>query len=49
MTESCSALGIYLVVVPLVDNGSIETSEHEEILIDFLLENQAVFSDNRSK
>jgi L-ribulose-5-phosphate 3-epimerase len=43
VTESCSNLGIGLVVVPLVDNGSIETSEQEETLLDFLLENQAIF------
>ena len=33
---SCHALGIEFVVVPLVDNGKIETSEQEEALLRIL-------------
>ena len=34
---SCANINIKLVVVPLVDNGSIENSQQEKILIDFML------------
>ena len=34
--KNCSIIGIKMVVVPLVDNGSIENKKHEENLISFL-------------
>ena len=36
---SCSRLKLKYIVVPLVDNGSIETKEQEIVLINFLLAN----------
>ena len=41
---SCHALGIEFVVVPLVDNGKIETTEQEEALLRILLERSASLS-----
>ena len=41
--ESCSFLGIKIIVVPLVDNGSIENSEQENRLVEFLLDNISKF------
>ena len=34
--ENCSSLGISLIVVPIVDNGSLETTKQEEYLLDFM-------------
>ena len=39
-------LGIAIIVVPIVDNGSIETVEQENILVAFLLEQQSFLEDN---
>lgn len=36
--ESCSKVGIKLIVVPLVDGGRIENMSQENILVEFLLE-----------
>ena len=44
IVQSCSLVGIRMIVVPLVDNGRLETTEQENILIDFLLENQNIFA-----
>jgi L-ribulose-5-phosphate 3-epimerase len=41
--KACAELGIKMVVVPLVDNGSVKSLEDENILIDFFLENQNIF------
>lgn len=35
--RACSAVGIRMIVVPLVDNGRLETVEQEDVLVDFLL------------
>ena len=43
IVQSCSLVGIQMIVVPLVDNGRLETTEQENILIDFLLENKDIF------
>lgn len=32
--EACAELGIKLVVIPLVDNGSMRNSEHEAVIVD---------------
>lgn len=42
--ESCSDLGIRLIVVPLVDNGSIENAQQEQCLVNFILEIQDFLS-----
>lgn len=34
---ACAAVGIRMMVVPLVDNGRVDTPEQEDILVDFLL------------
>ncbi|MBK9446928.1 MAG: TIM barrel protein [Betaproteobacteria bacterium] len=39
--RACSAIGIRMIVVPLVDNGRLETSDQEKALVGFLLEQQA--------
>jgi L-ribulose-5-phosphate 3-epimerase len=38
--RACSAVGIRMLVVPLVDNGRLETAWQENVLVDFLLEQQ---------
>lgn len=38
--RACAAVGIRMMVVPLVDNGRLETVEQEDVLIDFLLAQQ---------
>lgn len=35
--RACAAVGIRMLVVPLVDNGRLETAEQENALVDFLL------------
>lgn len=42
--ESCAALRIEFVVIPLVDNGKIETGEQAEVLLRILLERSASLS-----
>lgn len=41
--ESCSILGVKIIVVPLVDNGSIDNLEQEDRLVEFLLNNISRF------
>lgn len=42
--RACAAVGIQMIVVPLVDNGRLETVEQENVLIDFLLSQQSFLS-----
>lgn len=35
--QACAVLGIRMIVVPLVDNGRLETAEQENVLVDFLI------------
>lgn len=37
IVEACSKVGIEMVVVPLVDNGRLDTRDQENALVDFLL------------
>jgi hexulose-6-phosphate isomerase len=37
VVEACHAVGIRMLVVPLVDNGRLDTQEQEDALVDFLL------------
>jgi len=46
---SCSAVGIQFVVVPLVDNGSLETDKQEDILVDFLLSHKNFLAEHKMK
>ena len=41
--ESCSLLGVKIIVVPIVDNGSIENLEQEDRLVEFFLDNVSKF------
>jgi L-ribulose-5-phosphate 3-epimerase len=43
IAEACSAVGIKKIVVPLVDNGSIQQPEQESVLVDFCTINEVHF------
>lgn len=40
IVQSCSLVGIQMIAVPLVDNGSLDTTEQEDNLIGYLLANK---------
>ena len=42
ITKACSNVGIKLVVIPLVDNGSLESRYQENVLVNFLQEQESV-------
>ena len=42
---ACSELDIRLVIIPLVDNGSLDNLEEENCLVDFLLEQESKIND----
>jgi len=46
---SCAEIGIHIVVVPLVDNGKLDNLEQENVLVDFLLVQQAFLAENNLK
>jgi L-ribulose-5-phosphate 3-epimerase len=39
--RACATVGIRMMVVPLVDNGRLESDEQENVLVDFLLAQQS--------
>lgn len=39
--RACAKVGIRMMVVPLVDNGRLDTTAQEDVLVDFLLEQQS--------
>lgn len=41
--DACAATGIRIMVVPLVDDGRLENQEQENVLVDFLLQQQDFF------
>lgn len=47
IVRACSNVGISMIVVPLVDNGRIETADHEDTVVDFLLAQQSYLSEHR--
>ena len=47
--RACAAVGIRMIVVPLVDNGRLETAEQENVLVDFLLAKQSFLTEQRLK
>jgi L-ribulose-5-phosphate 3-epimerase len=49
IANACSSMGVKMIVVPLVDNGSLETIEQSNILIDFLLQKKDFFAQNNIK
>lgn len=44
--RACAAVGIRMLVVPLVDNGRLNTVEQENVLVDFLLEQQPFLAEH---
>tara|TARA_B110000967_G_scaffold170394_1_gene180322 strand:- start:927 stop:1775 length:849 start_codon:yes stop_codon:yes gene_type:complete len=46
VAEACASVGISIIVVPLVDNGRIESTEQEDALIDFLKRQTMFLSEN---
>ena len=46
VAEACASVGISIIVVPLVDNGRIESTEQEDALIDFLKRQTIFLSEN---
>jgi L-ribulose-5-phosphate 3-epimerase len=47
--SACAQVGIQMMVVPLVDNGRLDTSDQEEVLVKFLLEQQPFLSERNLK
>ena len=47
--DACSAVGIEMIVVPLVDNGCLENKQQEDRLVDFLLSHEKSFEQKSIK
>ncbi len=47
VVEACSRMGISIIVVPLVDNGSLENARQEDDLVDFLRSQSLFFMGHR--
>ena len=47
--RSCATVGIRMMVVPLVDNGRLESIEQENVLVDFLLAQQSFLAQLHSQ
>lgn len=45
--RACATVGIRMMVVPLVDNGRLETVEQQNVLVDFLLAQQPFLAENQ--
>jgi len=45
--RACAAIGIHMMVVPLVDNGRLENAEQENILVEFLLGHQSFLAEHK--
>jgi hexulose-6-phosphate isomerase len=43
VVDACSIMGIKYIVVPLVDNGSLEAAQEEEVLVEFTERHTEVF------
>ena len=46
IAKACSKVDIKIIVVPLVDNGRLDTKEEQDLLISFLKDNLSFFEDN---
>ena len=46
---ACVQVGIQMMVVPLVDNGRLDTAEQEDVLVKFLFEQQSFLDENNLK
>lgn len=44
--RACAAIGIQMMVVPLVDNGRLENAEQENVLVEFLLGHQSFLAEH---
>ncbi len=44
ISRACFVVGIRMIVLPLVDNGRLETDEQENVLVEFLLAKQSFLS-----
>lgn len=44
--RACTTVGIRMIVVPLVDNGRLETFQQESILVEFLLDQQVFLAEH---
>ncbi len=42
--DACLSIGIQMIVIPLVDNGSLENSQQEDRLVDFFLSHEKFFT-----
>lgn len=49
VAKACAAVGITMMVVPLVDNGRLENMSQEDALISFLQEQQSFLTENGLK
>lgn len=49
IVESCAALGTTMIVVPLVDNGTLEDKTQEDILVNFLRAQRKLLAENGVK
>lgn len=49
IAEACAAVGISIMVVPLVDNGSVESSGHTDALVEFFMANREFLADRNLK
>lgn len=49
IARACAAVGITMMVVPLVDNGRIDTSEQEDALVEYLQSEAEFFAANGLK
>ena len=46
ITKSCAAVGISMLVIPLVDKGSLDNPEEEEVLVAYLQRQAGFLADN---
>ncbi len=49
IVEACINVGISTIVIPLVDNGSLDNSEQEDVLVSFLESEARFFAENGLK
>jgi L-ribulose-5-phosphate 3-epimerase len=47
--KACAALGIQMIVMPLVDNGRLETQKQEKVFLEFMLKHHSFFIHNKIK
>ena len=45
--RACAAVGVQMMVIPLVDNGKLETTKQEDALVEFLLDQLLFLSEHK--